>query len=497
MMNKDFGSTNAVVCMTLPNASQAYGSMRLSGETTMLRMMTESQHSLAEGTTIHGTEDGRKISCIDCGLSSGVLLTQGSGVMYKLDVFPLYVTKGAVHLCPEEKIIKKVFFCVSDIDTLFYDDGAVRTLRVDADKLSAFLADHSSEVDAEKLGELALVSYFLGKQRIFAASTCIGDVSAFHAPSFNLGFGTFKSQVKLVVEFEGAVDFHDTIRHLLALRRFFSAISGRPQGLYEVKLEVDSDSSPERNGQLDLYWSFAPVGVERAGRGDEDSLSVHDLPLDACKRPSEFSTVLRNWLERDTEWRTPRVRYMSSSEKERLFDVDRLVAAANMFDILPKSALPAVEPISPELAEAKDAAHKLFKALPDSVAKNSVLGTLGRLGHPSLPMKVMARSAIVLRQIGGRMTDLDLVLKIAVQCRNHFVHGSDFDYESAEPFVPFLTKTLEFVFVATDLIEAGWSASRWASSPMTSHAFSLFLAEYRDDAPAMIQVMRKKIKPGN
>lgn len=494
MNNGDSSSTNTVVCMTLPDATQVYGSMHLNGETTALRMVTETSYTLPERATLHGTDGGKKISCIDCGSSNGIFLTQGSGVKHRLEVFPAYVIKGPVHLHPKEKTVKKIFFSISDVDTLFYDQGSMRTMRIDKEQLSAFLGGLTPPVSTDKLGELALISYFLGQQKILSVRTCVGHLTAFHAPSFNLGYGPFKSRTKLALEFFEALEFESAIRSLLALRRFFSCIAGRPQQLYDVTLEVQSEQSPQQNWQLELFWTMAPVGVQRVGREDDGALSVHDLPLDACKRPEEFSMVMQDWLDRDVDWRIPRVRYMSSSEKERLFDVDRLVSAANMFDILPKSALPSVEPMSPELVSAKEAARKIFKELPDCIAKNSVLNALGRLNQPSLPTKVMARSAVVLRQIGGKLDDLDHVLKIAVQCRNHFVHGSDFDYEAAEDFVPFLTKTLEFVFVVSDLIEAGWNAGRWASSPMTSHAFSRFLAEYRDDAPSLIQAMNKAKK---
>jgi hypothetical protein len=56
--------------------------------------------------------------------------------------------------------------------------------------------------------------------------------------------------------------------------------------------------------------------------------------------------------------------------------------------------------------------------------------------------------------------DSYLVLDEAVNCRNHYVHGSRAKIDDQEHFfetVPFFTDTLEFVFAASDLIEAGWN----------------------------------------
>jgi hypothetical protein len=61
------------------------------------------------------------------------------------------------------------------------------------------------------------------------------------------------------------------------------------------------------------------------------------------------------------------------------------------------------------------------------------------------------------------------------------VHGSldGLEYEKIESFLPFLTDTLEFVFAASDLIDAGWNAQHWSTKSLGSgHSFSRFLAGY-------------------
>jgi hypothetical protein len=51
----------------------------------------------------------------------------------------------------------------------------------------------------------------------------------------------------------------------------------------------------------------------------------------------------------------------------------------------------------------------------------------------------------------------------AVNCRNFYVHGTEpvFDYEAHSEARSFFTETLEWVFAASELIEAGWKIDVW------------------------------------
>ena len=115
------------------------------------------------------------------------------------------------------------------------------------------------------------------------------------------------------------------------------------------------------------------------------------------------------------------------------------------------------------------------------VDRDSVLGAFGRMGQPSLPKKVAHRATIVESQLGAKFPDLAFAAGIAVKLRNYFVHGSldGLEYEKIEPFLPFLTETLEFVFAASDLIDSGWNAQHWLTKSRGSgHSFSRFLTRY-------------------
>jgi hypothetical protein len=152
-----------------------------------------------------------------------------------------------------------------------------------------------------------------------------------------------------------------------------------------------------------------------------------------------------------------------------------------MFDILPSDALPPVAELPDDLANAKAASIEIFRKLPAGPERNSVLSTLGRLGHLSLPKKVAHRISIIESKLEARFPDLQLLTNVALKCRNFFVHGSttDFEYSVIERFMPLLTDTLEFIFSASDLIEAGWDAENWNSNDSGwRHTFGRFRETY-------------------
>src|SRR6185312_7400506 len=95
-----------------------------------------------------------------------------------------------------------------------------------------------------------------------------------------------------------------------------------------------------------------------------------DVPLDPIHRPDEFSTVVADWIRRHHRWRIARGRYLDCLRKDNTYGAERLVAAANMFDILPSEALPTPAPLSDALAATKENCEKLFRAHPPGIERN-------------------------------------------------------------------------------------------------------------------------------
>ena len=79
---------------------------------------------------------------------------------------------------------------------------------------------------------------------------------------------------------------------------------------------------------------------------------------------------------------------MQSFRHQNRYSIDRLVAAANMFDILPEHAVGRASGVSEEVASAGDKCKELFQNIHPCSERDSILGALGRIGKHNLKTKV-------------------------------------------------------------------------------------------------------------
>ena len=169
-----------------------------------------------------------------------------------------------------------------------------------------------------------------------------------------------------------------------------------------------------------------------------------------------------------------------------------------MFDILPASAVPVDVILPPELLDARVRGRELFRALPDTPERNSVLNALGRIGKSNLKGKIRHRAGPIVNVLGDRFRDLLNVVDEAVDCRNHYVHGTFPSYDYADNFfetVAFFTDTLEFVFGASDLMESRWDIGEWSRRGSSlSHRFGAYCASYQERL-AKLRGLRRNPKP--
>jgi hypothetical protein len=219
-----------------------------------------------------------------------------------------------------------------------------------------------------------------------------------------------------------------------------------------------------------------------------------DRLMDPVGKPEAFAQVLKRWLDREEDWREARWRFFELFAHQRFYPIDRLIAAANMFDILPDSAVPSDMPLTDAQKKAQSTARSLFLELPQSPERNSVLGALGRMGKSALKHKIRHRAQLLLGSVGSRFPELSLVTDEAVNCRNYFVHGSEptFDYKRNSDLLTFFTNTLEFVFATSDLIDSGWDANAWAAAPTSlSHPFAGYRMSYAEGLRILKAALRE------
>ena len=426
--------------------------------------------------------DLTKVTLLQCITSS----CPGSSIRgeqrnYFANIFPHYVIHGDHYVDPVEKKIAAVQFVVDDATTLFYDFDAFGSL-IDARPFIEQIVQANGLERKIATGPDPQILYFTGKREIFEADTVLGRISASHNPNHAFGGpegGCLKNTLFVTIAFRETVTFNDTIDRVLILLRYLEMLVGRPQNL--LKLYINVESNEERPASLQVYWSMLPT---RELSNEELRPQPRDVLLDAVRQPVVFSRVLEGWLERQQTWHDARLRFSNSFAKQQHYDIDRIIGSANMFDILPSSAVPPDVQLSEDLKLAKEECRKIFKNLSQSSERDSVLSILGRVGKSGLKHKIRHRSQLLIDTVGEQFPDLFTVTDEAVNCRNHYVHGSEprFDYSDNFDVVIFLMDTLEFVFAASDLIEAGWNVKAWGQSNTTmSHPFAQYRVNYEQN----------------
>lgn len=443
--------------------------------------------------------DLTKVSLINCITTEGVgTRNKGDERIHYAKFFPYYVLFGDQHISPHDKSIIEVNFVIDDATVLFNDYNifgkifnATPLIEQVAQYHTDYLKQHNIPHNVE-IGPNPQIFYYTGKVEIFSTDTILGRISAFHDPKYIFTSSSDGIEVKntifLKLCFCNTVIFMDAIYKTSRVLRFLELIAGCPQNI--IGLWISKEGEEERSTELYVYDSMSPK-YERSE--NENRVRSADLLIDAVRNPIDFSRVLADWLTRDNIWHDARGRFFANFSKEKRYDEDHLIAAANMFDILPDSAVPTEVKLPENLKCALYSCRKILKKLPNSPERNSALNALGRTGTVTLKQKIRHRAQLLIDTVGDRFPELLKATDEAVNCRNHYVHGSPsrIDY-SKEPYMAtFLTMTLEFVFAASDLIDAGWDIRDWCTgSRRISHPFGQYLETYRNDISKLISLLQ-------
>jgi len=486
-------------------SKELHGELRLAGEGTQLSLhdTEEIQTISIPDNCITGIlHDRTRVTLMKC-----VTINRSNSVSvngeryYSANLFPHFVVEGNQHIAPNEGIIREISFVIEDATTLFYDFDAFSSLLDAAPYIDQLVSAQSKKVNRAILtGPQPIISYFTGKHDIIEIDTVLGKFRAKHNPLFDLGdLGgprgvRINNIISVSLETENRIAFNEAMNRAFKLLRFLEVIIGRPQKVQDLLMYAGNRERPE---PLKVHMSYSPA---LTANSTLDSLSPQpaDLLLDPINRPEEFARVMRAWLEKDEARRDARSQFYRSFAQQRSYSLERLIGAANMFDILPIGAVPKDVKVSEDLKVARQHCKKIFKALPNSYERERVLVELKKIGMATLKHKTKHRAGYIIDAIGERFPDLVLVLDEAVNCRNHYVHGSVFniDYNQNFNVVIFFTDTLEFVFAASELVEAGWNIRIFIEKGTTmSHPFGAYRVNYLGNLRELKLLLRKSVTP--
>jgi len=386
--------------------------------------------------------------------------------------------------------IANISFVFEDATDLFRDMESFRVNIGNVEETKTIIESLNPEKRIH-VGDIACVAYYTGKEEIFSSDTDLGRINVRHSPTFNLGGPEgirIDNKIVTKIDFPEPLIFQDAVSRMYQLVSFLGLIVGRVQNLREISISWTGDDLPI---MCDVYTTMYPRQEHStSGFGS----SFHDVLLDGARNASLLSSVVREWMRRDVSWRTARAMLFSGWKDIGSYTADRLVRAANMYDLLPESCFPAVPQIDGALASSVRKAKQMFHALPNGADRNSVLGALGRVGALTLKRKIHFRAEVVSQLIGERVPNIERVTEEAVNLRNRYVHGSAtrYDYSQDPDLEIFLTDTLEFVFAASDLVDAGWNIRDWVKcGPHVHHPLGSYLQSYPMNWKKLMHLMNE------
>ncbi|WP_421794264.1 HEPN domain-containing protein [Hydrocarboniphaga effusa] len=487
----------------LPNGLTEIGEMRLDAPRITLDLHSDNKlDAIKDATYIRGTTfSGECLSLIDCySTGAGHSFDEHKITRHHAWASAHYAVVGKAHIAPGEASVRCIEFTATDIALLFNDNEAFSHVINSSAAMPALVEEHETtarkygfEPRPLQVGEYPHIFYFTGRDRICEIHTAIGLISVQHRIRFRLPSPSkgirVKNRMVVVITPNQPITFIEALGAMHDMASFLSAAVGRAQGVSHIKIDV-GEADAETRLLLDVHPSFPIKGVKDDGGR---TLKPNDLPLNPIFRLDEFRTVLINWMEKQDGRRTARYRHLDCLRKANSYGPDRIVAAANMFDVLPSEATPVAAELSAELAETRDQCIALLRKHASGPDRNGALSALGRLGKPSLPKKVSYRASIVVEKMGRKFPNLQDVASLAVKCRNYFVHGGDdFDIDRLQDFIPFLTDTLEFIFVASDFLESGWNPDHWLEDSYgVENQFAKFLWIYESTLAELVQAQAK------
>ena len=352
--------------------------------------------------------------------------------------------------------------------------------------------------DRLPLYDAPVAAHYSGKSEILHATTIIGSVRArrkIHShPIFDVSDGvSISTTVYVVIEFPELIDLTECIRRLFLLRTFFSIVVGCPQNVVEMKMQVSVDGGDDSEYEVDtrLFRRY------KKDKPDHTYLIWGRL-LDASSDEQGFSRILTNWLSRGFDWREARNRYHDCIARGSAYDEDRLIAAANLFDLLPSSAFQE----KPSVPERILVAVQEFRAVVQGLRQdhgeqceilNGLLSGLGRINQLTLKQKVRTRARCILERLDTQFPEFERVINKAVDGRNRYVHGTPSRLMAGgneANLMVFFTESLEFIFGVADLIDAGWDVAEWYNRKLPGrHPFADYAGRYNRIIPLFLHAL--------
>ena len=495
-----------------PDNGRGVGHLQLCGKDTQLKLLGSEPIGDPDKAfrDQHGfLKNGAKASLLECVFLGSTEYMSESG-KHETRFFPHFVLIGESYIASDDATIKAIHYHFENVDCLVQGrqtfgtinptrEEFVRILQAEEKRVDKIAQEHGWERGKHEvqIGDQPILQYFSGRWEIVQVDAEVGSVRMTNRVSHKLGSSSkgtgIDNEIAVSLQFVAPRTVDDAISALRNVHGFFELCLGQRQRYLWIEAELVEErvqTSDGRNPPLEVYWSLCNERVS----GEAEPTHFQDNLLCPAAQPTEFAKVLSGWLDSAPKVDDARGRFGSAFHSGS-YGVNRIVGAANMFDLLPDTYIPRKKELDEPTRALVDATRARFEELPEGFPRHSMLSALGRVGSPSLGDKICHRADIVIKADANAFAELHLPCRQAVVCRNHYVHASKgaFDYRQKSNEFAFLADTLEFVFAASELIELGWDYDSWRGKHFgSSHKFGRYVANFEENLRNLKQVLNTK-----
>lgn len=461
---------------------ELFGQLVIDGKDSRVNLISDERIHVNPSNkyTVYGLlHDNTHITLIDSLSFNEGYFSSKTSTQYRLSFLPHYILTGNRVFDPSQDKVSTIKFTTKQTHRLFYDTGIFGHLTLDRLVAKELIETHTKSAKRQiEIGDYPDVYYYSGKNSILNVKLSWGMISIEHSISGSLPSSSginINNNVYIKVKFHEPMLFFEALNKASYLKIFNDFNLGIHEKFEELSIYIDGED--ELSPPLSVY-----ICMQEDGDGNlSESVHPSEVLVNGGFDPDEYSKVLRTWMQRETEWNDCRWRQSTTMIHARTYSADRLVASANMFDLIPDNDVYPLPKVNKELLIAVEHCKAILNKVPHCQVRDGLLGSLGRVGKHSLASKVKKRADIILNELGGKLPKFHKVIREAIKTRNYFVHGTpgNLNSKQREHCKIFFTNTLEFIFVASDFIQSGWDISKWEGQTFSfDHPLSYYLRTY-------------------
>jgi hypothetical protein len=357
------------------DGTKAFGKLKINGKHTRLSLFSSNPliGKPEDSALIYGVlNDLTQVSLIDCIQQKvGTKHSRHSGadltVEYQ-DVFPHCIALGQRRFNPKVEKIHRILLRTDQLSKILIDkDITGSAFSISENVAGQIIRNHfaSAQINVASIKN-PTIYYDSGLDSISLVQTgkLRLSISIWRRAQKVSGFLGPKLEPWLIVEPSEPLTLSEAKSALLKIMLFLDLVSNSQNKVKAIKIDVDR--SDPVNGMLDLVFSYRFLGSPKQRRRNA---FLDEMPINYSTENADFERVFVNWSRFHSERESSRLR-IASSLRSNLFSINRLIASANAFDLLPNNCKPPPLARDPEIDRVVRDFRKQLRNLPVGVLRN-------------------------------------------------------------------------------------------------------------------------------